>query len=398
MIKNKSFNFLLTGRFLSNIGDSIYNILLSWYILQITNNSIWIGILQAAIYIPNIISFAFGNIIDNTSKKKLLVYLSLGQCISTSLMCIVLFAQFNQPLLLCILTFFASLFGMNIYTVQDAYIPKIVKKEELEKAQTEMSISYKIADYLFNGICGFLMERIKYIYLMISSAITFLLSAFFFTKIEDVDEIIKNENSSNDAKQSIFAGFKFILRNKTILIFTIFGTMANFLFAGFNIYIVLIANEMNSAFMLGVMNSAISIGAFLGSLVLSGIILKNVPIGKKLTINKMLFGLAIIVCSLFSGKWYLAIFLGIAGIFLGVTHVTETPIMQTIIPKEDIGKVMSSQYSITVGIMPLGSLFFGAVSKHLNSSLFLILFGLYYVIIFIFYYTCKPIWNATLKD
>ncbi|EFS01880.1 major facilitator family protein, partial [Listeria seeligeri FSL S4-171] len=60
MLKNKNFRYLWQGRLISNAGDSIYYIVLSWYILTITNDSFWVGIVNFAIFIPNIFSFLFG--------------------------------------------------------------------------------------------------------------------------------------------------------------------------------------------------------------------------------------------------------------------------------------------------------------------------------------------------
>lgn len=70
MLKNQNFKYLWFGRLTSNAGDSIYYIVLSWYILQTTNSSFWVGILNFAIFIPNIFSFLFGHFIDSHDNKK----------------------------------------------------------------------------------------------------------------------------------------------------------------------------------------------------------------------------------------------------------------------------------------------------------------------------------------
>ncbi|EHD1636659.1 MFS transporter [Listeria monocytogenes] len=77
MLKNKNFRYLWLGRLISNAGDSMYYIVLSWYILTLTNNSFWVGVVNFAIFIPNIFSFLFGHWIDTHSKKKILTFMRI---------------------------------------------------------------------------------------------------------------------------------------------------------------------------------------------------------------------------------------------------------------------------------------------------------------------------------
>ncbi|EUJ38103.1 hypothetical protein BTHER_01960 [Brochothrix thermosphacta DSM 20171 = FSL F6-1036] len=44
MLKNVNFKYLLLGRTMSNLGDSIYYIALSWYIMQVTDSGLWLGV------------------------------------------------------------------------------------------------------------------------------------------------------------------------------------------------------------------------------------------------------------------------------------------------------------------------------------------------------------------
>ncbi|WP_228463310.1 MFS transporter, partial [Listeria seeligeri] len=80
--------------------------------------------------------------LDTHSKKRSLLLCEFGQLFAILIMVISILLDFQSPLLLCILAFLASLFGMNTYTIQDAMTPFIIKKEQLASAQSYMSVAY----------------------------------------------------------------------------------------------------------------------------------------------------------------------------------------------------------------------------------------------------------------
>lgn len=394
--RNRSFRSLILGRYCSNIGDSIYNIVLSWHIMQITDDSFWVGIFNAALFIPNILSFLFGNYIDNHSKKKLLIILAAGQCFSVVFIIITMVLNFSFPALICFLVLLASIFGVNTYTVQDAYIPFIVKKSELEEAARIKSISYKVSDYIFNAISGFLLEFLSATILLVVSATSLLISSLVFLNMEEAAE--ERKNKIPEKKESIFAGFYYLVNNKIMLIFTISSIFLNFFFSGFNVYIVLIANSQKSSFLLGMINSGISIGAFLGTWIFAGHILKKTPAGKKLIIAMILFGLGLMISGLFTNSWWYVFAIAVAGLFLGILHVTNDPIMQVVLPKDSLGKALSAYYSLAVGVMPIGSLVFGYLANYLSPGYFMLIFGMVYLLFGVTYFCYKPLRHFRIED
>ncbi|MEI5579275.1 hypothetical protein, partial [Streptomyces brasiliscabiei] len=73
---------LFWGRLISNCGDTIYTIVLSWYVLEVTKSPFYVGLLNFLIFIPNTFSFVFGKKIDTLSKKSLLIILELSQLLA----------------------------------------------------------------------------------------------------------------------------------------------------------------------------------------------------------------------------------------------------------------------------------------------------------------------------
>lgn len=280
---NTNFQKLWLGRFISNFGDSIYTITVTWVLAMYTDDPFWLGLLNTFAFLPTIFSFAFGHIIDRYSLRKLLYTLELGQGLAAIFITTLFVLKVESPLLICISVLFASMFGMNTYIVQDTFVPNLVKKHELEKAQVYMSLGYKTADMVFNAISGILMAVFSPVILLASSVLSFFTSAALFKSISSEGERKVEEKSE---KTSLFSGFAIIFSSKFLTVLTICGMIVNFFFAGLNIYIVLIAKNLGSPIALGLLNAAFSVGTIMGATYYGQRILKGKSLSQKLVIDR----------------------------------------------------------------------------------------------------------------
>lgn len=206
-LMNRNFKKLWAGRLLSNFGDSIYSLTVSWYLIQATHEIFWVGVLNALIYLPTLFEFLVGHIVDRHKKKTLLIALEIGQAFGSLLLFLLLLLNIDFPLLLCISAFLCSLFGMNTYTTQDAFLPLLVAKEDMDKSQSYMIMAYQMSDYLFNGLIGFALKVIHPLFLIATSVASFVGSASIFNTIAIDEEIPKVDSES---KIDWLEGFKLL--------------------------------------------------------------------------------------------------------------------------------------------------------------------------------------------
>lgn len=97
--KYKDFNAIFTGRLISNRGDSIYMLVLAWYIYEVTKSSTFVGVLNFLLFLPSFFSFIFGGYIDRNDKKRLLIGLELIQLIGVFIVIVgMLFKSMSLPL------------------------------------------------------------------------------------------------------------------------------------------------------------------------------------------------------------------------------------------------------------------------------------------------------------
>lgn len=381
ILKNHDFRHIFFGRLISNCGDSIYTIALSWYVLSTTHNSFWVGFLDFLIFIPNVFAFLFGKIIDATNKKKLLVLLEMIQ--GTAVFGIIIAMLINNKIitlpLIFLCVFLASTAGLNTYTVQDSLIPKIVPRFQLPQSEMYMSVAYNGSDYVFNAITGFLINILSYPILMTIDLVSFIISALSFSSVRydhDKPFFEKDVSFHFHPVQYFKDGMHLISQSSVIIALCIGDSLINFLFGGLNVYELLIAKSIGGAPFYGLMTAASSIGLLLGATVVSNLLLKKFKLGEIYCVSHLIYGLGVmIIIFTTSSKVATLIGWGVAFAFLGIGQTMCKPILQTELPQKQMGEALSFYYTITVTTLPLGSLLFGYIAKFINWKYFIILFG-----------------------
>ncbi len=388
--KYKDFCQLFLGRLISNCGDSIYTIVLSWYVLEMTNSAWYVGVLNFLIFIPNTFSFIFGKKIDSLPKKHLLVFLELAQLLAVlGIVLGIALRGVNANLSLAIIfscVFIASTVGLNTYTVQDALVPKIVPTKDLAKAEMYMSVAYNGTEYVFTAISGFLLSVLSYIPLLLIDVLTFLSSILLFRQISFKEKIEKTREQTD-----FWSGLRFIWQNKVVFSITLGGAIVNFLFGGFNVYQLLIAKDVGNSAFYGLLVSACAVGTLLGTTVVANFVLQKFTLGQAFWLATAIFGIGIGSTAMVHSRLVLLLIWFISCLFLGITHVAQKPILQTEIPDEHLGEVFSAFYTVTIPTLAIGSLIFGYVAKTMSWRLFLVLFAMALLLVSLLYFSNRKL-------
>jgi len=406
MTKDYNFRFLLGGRFTSNIAGAFYELIVLWSLLALTSNPLWVSLFYASMFLPDAFSFLVGPLIDKMSKRRLLQVLevlkggllfALGIVFSQQQ----LFTEVFLLIFFCIFIFCISFVNSQTFTVQSAYIQQSVEKKDLEDASRKLSVVYKLSNYVFGLVTGWVMLHINHTLMLFLGVLLYIVATFLMFKLknEKKDSQLAASNSpletetqnSEQQENPFFEGILYIWRTPALRTITGTGIIINFFFAGLPLYLSVLAHSHESPFILAATLSALGIGGFFGTAIVSKTLFKTTPTGIKHIMNYALFGLGLLLTSLLSDSLLLLLTLVASGLFWGVTHVTYSPIKQVLIPAEKMGKVSSVESTLSIGSMPLGSLFFGYFFDMISAQLFFTLFGITYLLSAVFYYRAENI-------
>ena len=179
MFKNNNFSILLFGRLITNFGDSIYSIATLTLIYSLTKSTFYSGVTLFLISFTAILQIFISPIISKFNVKYFLIISQLLQAIMLLVINYLIFIDKLHITTLIIFIVCISFINQIVYPIQLSLLPKIVKQQELVKANSLFSIAYQGSDALFNSIGGFIITVFGTIFAFIINSFTFLLIVYY---------------------------------------------------------------------------------------------------------------------------------------------------------------------------------------------------------------------------
>lgn len=393
MFKNKNFSILLFGRLITNFGDSIYSIATLTLIYTLTKSTFYSGITLFLISFTAILQIFISPIISKFNIKWFLIISQLFQAIILLAITYLIYVNMIQITTLIIFIVCISFINQIVYPVQLTLLPKIVKQQDLVKANSLFSIAYQGSDALFNSIGGFIITVFGAIYAFIINSITFFINSTIFIFLSN--DLSKNTNSVQENYFSkLSSGIK--IWNTPLLKPLLIGIIIiNFSTSSL---LTLLPEYSETSYFYGILLSASGLGILIGAFLSNNQILKNIRLSVLYTIFTLGIGLSwgalsilnnnsitnkIINFSLFLFGW----------ILIGILNTYSQTMIQCIISKDKLDVAMSTMIGLSIAFSPLGALLAGVLSIKYSIKTIIIITSLLIFSIFLFWLFNKNIKN-----
>lgn len=393
MFKNKNFSILLFGRLITNFGDSIYSIATLTLIYTLTKSTFYSGITLFLISFTAILQIFISPLISKFNVKRFLIISQLFQAIILLAITYLIYVNKLQITMLIIFIVCISFINQVVYPVQLALLPKIVKQEDLVKANSLFSIAYQGSDALFNSIGGFIITAFGTIYAFIINSITFFINSTIFIFLSN--DLSKNTNTVQENYfTKLSSGIK--IWNTPLLKPLLIGIIIiNFSTSSL---LTLLPEYSETSYFYGILLSASGLGILIGAFLSNSQILKNIRLSVLYTTFTLGIGLSwgalsilnnnsitnkIINFSLFLFGW----------ILIGILNTYSQTMIQCIISKDKLDVAMSTMIGLSVAFSPLGALLAGVLSIKYSIKTIIIITSLLIFSIFLFWLFNKNIRN-----
>ena len=393
MFKNKNFSILLFGRLITNFGDSIYSIATLTLIYTLTKSTFYSGITLFLISFTAILQIFVSPLISKFNIKRFLIISQLFQAIILLVITYLIYVNKLQITTLIIFIVCISFINQIVYPIQLALLPKIVKQEDLVKANSLFSIAYQGSDALFNSIGGFIITVFGTIYAFIINSITFFINSFIFIFLSN--NLSKNTNTIQENYFSkLSSGIK--IWNTPLLKPLLIGIIIiNFSTSSL---LTLLPEYSETSYFYGILLSASGLGILIGAFLSNSQILKNIRLSTLYTtftlgialswgalsiVNNNSITNKIINFSLFLFGW----------ILIGILNTYSQTMIQCIISKDKLDVAMSTMIGLSIAFSPLGALLAGVLSIKYSIKTIIIITSLLIFSIFLFWLFNKNIRN-----
>ena len=395
MFKNKNFSILLFGRLITNFGDSIYSIATLTLIYSLTKSTFYSGITLFLISFTAILQIFISPIISKFNVKYFLIISQLLQAIILLVITYLIFIDKLHITTLIIFIVCISFINQIVYPIQLGLLPKIVKQQDLVKANSLFSIAYQGSDALFNSIGGFIIAIFGSIYAFIINSLTFFINSVLFIFLSS--NLSNNENTNTVQENylsKLSSGIK--IWNTPLLKSLLIGIIIiNFSTSSL---LTILPEYSETSYFYGILLSASGLGILIGAFLSNSQILKNIRLSVLYTTFTLGIALSWSALSIVNNNSIInkiinfSLFL-FGWILIGILNTYSQTMIQCIISKDKLGVAMSTMIGFSIAFSPLGALLAGVLSIKYSIKTIIIITSLLIFSIFLFWLFNKNIRN-----
>ncbi|WP_340299387.1 MFS transporter [Staphylococcus coagulans] len=351
-MKQKNFLSLISGSFISNLGDAMANLFLVWLIYAMTNQPLYIAISLLCLEVPAILfSPLIGRWIDKNIK--VITYTSfLSRAIVFLIIPIILYS--DKLYIVLFLLFISGTFSPANDILSNILIPKVVNKNELISANSIYYIQFDVALILGPIISGVFLSLHYNSIGFIVNAITFLISLFLFLKL-----INKLDNEkTNDIEQKVVLkehSLKNIIKETGVLSLLVNNSLWNLLIWGVYPVVIpiFIKNEIdNNPIIFSVFSSLLSLGIVIGSILISKLKIKSSR--KIIDFSIIAHGIVFFIIGTTHNDFFFLLLAFLFGIISVPAMIFSKTYIQENIPELNQGRIFSLLYAFSTVGYPLG--------------------------------------------
>ena len=385
-IFRKDFSLVVIGQIISLFGNQILRFALPLYLLNQTGSSALFGTIMALSFVPMILLYPVGGIIaDRINKRNIMVILDFMTAILIFLFYLMVGKMDIVPLMAITLIILCGIQGAYQPAVQ-ASIPVLVETKQIMKGNSIVNLISSLA-----GMVGPIIGGVLFSFIGLMPILYISIGCFFAAAVMEIFIHIPFEKKQtsgnilvigfNDLKDS----FHFMLKEKPALwkMSLVYAAVNLFLTSLILIGIPVIitqhlefdadtANRFYGYAMGGIAAGAIS-GGLLAGILSKKLKLKTSPILLiGCTLSVLAGGVALQMLSRPVGV-YIILVVG-SSLLTALSTLFQIQVLtylQTVTPKDLIGKVISCVICICVCTNPIGQFIYGIIFEKLENGLYL---------------------------
>ena len=373
-LRHRNYRLFFWGQLVSLIGTWMQQTAMSWFVYQITNSKLLLGVVAAMGSAPMMLSSVWGgSLADRYPKRSILIATQTAQMICAFFLAAGVWADFATPLFIIIVAAFNGLAMGFDMPARQAFTVEMANREDLLNAISLNSSIVNGARVVGPSLAGLLIGIVGVAMCFFLNGLTFVavIAGLLMMRLPRFERLAHTGSAGEHAWNGIVYSMKNQRVRMVLLLFLAVGVFG----WSYTVLMPAFARDVlgRGANGYGILMSASGTGAFIGALVVATYGHLFTP--RRLALGGVwLFSVALLAFSL-SRSFYVAFaFLFVAGFGMLLFFSTSNTVLQTIVPDEMRGRVMGVWTLVFGAMIPLGSLEAGAVAHWIGTS-FALAFG-----------------------
>lgn len=370
-LSHKNYRYFWIGALLSNIGTWLQMIALGWIVFEMTNSAFYLGLTNFASLAPVFFFAIFAGLAaDGLDRRNLIIATQVVMMIFAFLLGLLSSLRINSISSVILIVFISGIALAFNFPAWQAIVPDLVPRKDLLNAIALNSAQFNAARLIGPAIAGMILASW-------GATSCFYLNGLSFLAVILALALIKpkpNPRTRKESNESVWvyslSGIKYAKDHLLVTVLLISVGLLSICATPYTTLMPIYAKDILrvGAKGYGFLLAASGLGAVLGGFLIAPLS----RLAKKQTLIKA----GIIILSIFllvfafsrSFVLSMAALAIVGGSLLAVLSTINTA-LQTSIPNEIRGRIMSLYVLMFLGIMPFGSLIFGSLAELISSPL-----------------------------
>ncbi len=350
-----NFYLLITGQFLANLGNSIYQLALMWEMRALTGSTVMMSTVSIAMLVPVIVLGPIaGVLVDRWPKRIAMIGSDVFRLAIITTVSIIVLLHAVSPWMLIATAALCSTAGSVYNPANSALLPLMVEKSALQRANSFTHSSF-VTTQILGPIAGAaLIAHFSMAAAFFSNGLGFLLSVVSLLLIRvNEPERVHTPLQPATMVAEIKDGIRALLRLPPMRVIAPTALIANFLFAPFEIILIQYCTKVlhGGVQLYGWMGSYMAIGMLTGAIA-SGFVLHRVRKGLQMQVALPLMAIPLTALAVLRSAWLALTMAGLFGVCNMIVNILFMTLIQEVVPQEKLGRVSGSVSTVVQGAQP----------------------------------------------
>lgn len=390
-LRYRNFRLFWSGQLISLIGSWIQNVAQGWLVLELTNSSFLLGLVNSIGSLPVLFfSMIAGVIADRVRKRNLIIVTQISLTVLAFILGLLTSTGLARIWHVIIIVFLVGVVNAFDMPARQSFVIELVEKESLMNAIALNSSIFNAARTIGPAIAGIMVSSVGVAGCFYINAISFIPVIIGLCLING-EFRVNRENPSSSLMEDLKLGLIYLKSNRDVFIIILMVAINSIFGMPYTVFMPVFARDVFKvgARGLGFLMASVGIGALVGALVMATIGRYRKK-GRILFIGISSFSIFLIIFSL-SKSYLLGLFaLVLTGFFMIMFTATANTLVQTYVRDDMRGRVMSIYTTFFAGMAPLGSLQAGAISSRWGVTTAVLLGGIVSLLMTITIFTKFP--------
>jgi MFS family permease len=366
-LRHRNYRLFFIGQIISLIGTWMQSIAQAWLVYRLTKSPLLLGLVEFSGQIPVFIFAPLGGLFaDRHSRHRIVIATQTASMLLAFILSALTLLGHIEVWEVLVLAAMLGIVNAFDIPARQAFIIEMVVPEDLINAIALNSAMFNGARILGPAVAGITVAAIGEGWCFFSNAISYL--AVIIGLILMTITPRKRSGRTVSGLESVLEGFRFVRQTGPILALLLLLALVSLTGMPYAVLMPIFADKIlhSGARGLGLLMGSTGVGALAATLVIAA--RREVRgLGRWILYASTGFGVSLILFS-FSRSMPLSVVLLLpAGFCMLIQMASSNTLIQTMVPDELRGRVMSVYSMMFMGMAPFGALLAGAVAHRLGA-------------------------------